>query len=82
MKIYLQLKRSGQEVNTNIYGQFIELAQNCINGGIYDPESQLSDQDGIRRDVVEKARFLAPPVLRFPGEPLCASIIGKTQYDR
>ncbi len=67
MKIYLQLKRSGQEVNTNIYGQFIELAQNCINGGIYDPESQLSDQDGIRRDVVEKARFLAPPVLRFPG---------------
>lgn len=55
------------EVNEMIYGQFIEHILNCIQGGVYDPENPLSDGEGIRTDVLEKLRELAPPVMRFPG---------------
>lgn len=67
MKTSVTLKATGHLINTNIYGQFIEHALNCINGGIYDPSSPLSGPDGIRKDVLEKAALLAPPILRFPG---------------
>ena len=67
MKTSVTLKATGHLINTNIYGQFIEHALNCINSGIYDPSSPLSGPDGIRKDVLEKAALLAPPILRFPG---------------
>lgn len=67
MSIILSLDAIGEHLDENIYGQFIELALNCIHGGIYDPESELADMDGIRKDVVEKVKELAPTVLRFPG---------------
>ncbi|MBQ8637705.1 MAG: hypothetical protein IJ468_00890 [Lachnospiraceae bacterium] len=54
-------------IDQNIYGQFIEHILTCINGGIYDPCSPLADETGIRADVLEKMKELAPPVLRFPG---------------
>ena len=67
MSIILSVDAVGEHLDKNIYGQFIELALNCIHGGIYDSESEFADTDGIRRDVVEKVKELAPPVLRFPG---------------
>ena len=50
-----------------LYGQFIEHIGRCINGGIFEPGSQLSDTNGFRRDVLEKVRELNPPLLRWPG---------------
>lgn len=67
MPIQVLLESLNGKVNENIYGQFIEQALNCINGGIYDPESNLADKNGIRKDVLEKIKEIAPPVLRFPG---------------
>ena len=55
------------KVDEKIYGQFIEHILTCINGGIFNPKSKFSDKNGIRNDVVEKAKELAPPILRFPG---------------
>ena len=55
------------QVSPFVYGQFIEYMGRCIEGGVYDPTSSLSRQDGIRADVLEKARDLAPTMLRFPG---------------
>ena len=54
-------------VSENIYGQFIEHLGDCINGGIYDGQNLLSDEKGIRLDVLEKVKKLSPPILRFPG---------------
>ncbi|NLZ52721.1 MAG: alpha-N-arabinofuranosidase, partial [Thermoanaerobacteraceae bacterium] len=56
-----------EEVNPMIYGQFIEFIENCIDGGIYDKGSRFSDEKGIRQDVLEKAKQLNPPILRWPG---------------
>lgn len=67
MSVKVQLEGLAGKVNENIYGQFIELVLNCIDGGVYDPGNPLSDEQGIRKDVVEKAKELAPPILRFPG---------------
>ena len=50
-----------------LFGQFIEYMGRDIEGGIYDPNSPLSDSNGIRQDVLEKAKELAPTMLRFPG---------------
>lgn len=39
----------------------------CIYGGIYEPESPLSDAHGFRKDVVDALRELDIPVIRYPG---------------
>ena len=57
----------GAAVSPMVYGQFIEHLLNCIDGGICDPASTFADADGIRLDVLEKAKSLHPPILRFPG---------------
>lgn len=57
----------GTAIDKKIFGNFIEHIEHCILGGVCDPGHPLSDEKGIRRDVLEKCRELAPPVLRFPG---------------
>ncbi len=63
----LTLGKSNGYASDLIYGQFIEHLGTCINGGVCDPASKFADANGIRTDVRELARKLAPPVLRFPG---------------
>lgn len=55
------------EISPYVYGQFIEYMGRCIDGGIYEEGSPLSDSRGFRKDVLEKTKELAPPMLRFPG---------------
>lgn len=50
-----------------IFGQFIEHFDNQIYGGIYDPESELSDEDGFRIDVLEALKEIKVPIVRWPG---------------
>lgn len=66
-KISVRFGVPGTAVSPMVYGQFIEHLLNCIDGGIYDPASTFADADGIRLDVLEKAKALHPPILRFPG---------------
>ena len=47
---------AGSPVNPMVYGQFIEHLLNCIDGGIYDPDSQFADAAGIRTDVLERRK--------------------------
>jgi len=51
----------------NIFGQFIEHFHRGIYGGVVDPGSSLSDENGFRRDVKEALRQLRTPVVRWPG---------------
>ena len=50
-----------------VYGQFIEHLGRCVDGGLYEPNSPLSDDRGFRTDVLELVRGLDVPLLRFPG---------------
>ena len=67
MAVNVVIKGVNGKINENVYGQFIEEVLDCIHGGIYAPDNILSDEEGIRSDVVEKVKELKPPVLRFPG---------------
>lgn len=50
-----------------IYGHFIEHFHRQIYGGVYDPGNPLSDEDGLREDVLDAMRRIHVPVLRWPG---------------
>lgn len=65
--IRIDTQTSLGKVSPGIFGQFIEYMGRDIEGGIYDPQSSLSDANGIRQDVLAKAKELAPTMIRFPG---------------
>lgn len=56
-----------REYNRMIFGQFIEHFHRQVYGGIFDPGSELSDEYGFRKDVIQALRDLRVPVVRWPG---------------
>jgi len=66
-KILVDLNRPVETVSPMIFGQFIEYLGRCIDGGIYEEGSPLSDENGFRKDVLQKVQDLNVPILRFPG---------------
>lgn len=66
-KVMIQLDRVCGEVDRKIFGHFTEHAFGNIYGGIYDPDSKFADEDGQRKDVLEKLKLVNVPLLRYPG---------------
>ena len=66
-EIRVNTAQSEGMVSPLIYGQFIEYMGRCIDGGIFEENSPLSDKRGFRLDVLEKVKELQPTILRFPG---------------
>lgn len=66
-KIKIDIDRKIGEINKNIYSNFTEHLGRCIYGGIYEPGSPLSDQDGFRKDVLEAVKGLNVSLCRYPG---------------
>jgi alpha-L-arabinofuranosidase len=54
-------------LDRGVFGGFVEHLGRCINGGLFDEGSRLSDNRGFRRDVLELLRPLKLSVLRWPG---------------
>ncbi len=67
MKLNINANRIIGKRDPMIYGQFIEHFHRQIYGGVYDPGSPLSDEDGLRTDVLAALRKIQVPVLRWPG---------------
>lgn len=67
MKTTINAKRIMGKRDRMIYGHFIEHFHRQIYGGVYDPQNPLSDEDGLRTDVLEAMRKIKVPVLRWPG---------------
>lgn len=67
MKLHVLEERVLGKRNAMIYGHFIEHFHRQIYGGVYDPENPLSDEDGLRTDVLDAMRRIKVPVLRWPG---------------
>ena len=65
--ISIDLNRPVEKVSPMVFGQFIEYLGRCINGGIYEEGSPLSDENGFRKDVLQNVKDLNTPLMRFPG---------------
>jgi alpha-N-arabinofuranosidase len=65
--IKVDLDRRVGSINRYIFGSFAEHLGRCIYGGIYEPGSALSDEDGLRTDVLNAICQLRIPIIRYPG---------------
>jgi alpha-N-arabinofuranosidase len=63
----IQTDRVLARASNRLGGFFLEKHHRCIEGGLYEPDSPLSDERGFRADVLETLRALRPGVVRFPG---------------
>lgn len=66
-RIKIDIDRTIGEVDSLIYGNFVEHLGRNVYGGIYDPDSPLSNEQGFRTDVIEATRDLNVSLLRYPG---------------
>ncbi|MFC1489735.1 alpha-N-arabinofuranosidase [Candidatus Latescibacterota bacterium] len=66
-RIKIDVEREIGEIDSKIYGNFIEHLGRCIYGGIYEPSSQFADADGFRTDVMDATKRLNVTQLRWPG---------------
>src|SRR5579871_1332321 len=66
-RLKIDTERVIGEIDPKIYGNFAEHLGRCIDGGIFDEKSSLSDTNGFRRDVLDAARKLHVTLLRWPG---------------
>jgi alpha-N-arabinofuranosidase len=65
--VTIDADRSLGTLDRNVFGGFVEHLGRCINGGIFEESSPLSDDRGFRTDVLELLRPLRMSVLRWPG---------------
>ncbi|MDR1279238.1 MAG: alpha-N-arabinofuranosidase [Opitutaceae bacterium] len=57
-------------IEPEIYGQYFEHVKEseaCIYPAVWDDRSALSDEKGLRKDVMAAAREMEVPVVRWPG---------------
>lgn len=66
-RIHVNPRRKIGDINKNIYGHFTEHAFRNIYGGLFEPDSHLSNATGHRNDVIELLKDVKTPVLRYPG---------------
>ena len=54
-------------IDPRVFGSFIEHLGRAVYGGNYEPTHPLADEQGFRRDVIDRVRELGVPVVRYPG---------------
>jgi alpha-N-arabinofuranosidase len=66
-RIKIDTERTIGTIDKKIYGNFTEHLGRCIEGGIFEENSPLSDSDGFRKDVLKAVADLHVTLLRWPG---------------
>src|SRR5437870_6568407 len=66
-RIKIDTDRTIGQIDKMIYGNFIEHLGRCIEGGVFQEGSPLSDANGYRKDVFEAVKGLQVSILRWPG---------------
>jgi alpha-N-arabinofuranosidase len=66
-RVKIDTERVISEIDPKIYGNFLEHLGRCIDGGVFEEMSPLSDANGYRRDVLEAAKKMRVTLLRWPG---------------
>ena len=54
-------------IDRRIFSGFLEHIGRAVYEGVYDPGNPLSDEQGIRRDVLHALKPLNMPLVRYPG---------------
>ena len=66
-RVKIDTERVIGDIDPKIYGNFAEHLGRCIDGGIFEEGSPLSDAKGFRKDVLTAAKDLNVTQLRWPG---------------
>jgi alpha-N-arabinofuranosidase len=66
-RIKIDIDRTIGKIDPKIYGNFVEHLGRCVYGGIYDENSPLCDEDGLRKDVLKAVKDLNVSITRYPG---------------
>ena len=66
-RVYIDSRRTLAPLDRNLFGSFLEHLGRAIYGGIYDPDSKLSDANGFRKDTLNEVKHLGVPIIRYPG---------------
>src|SRR5213076_3241797 len=66
-RVKIDTERVIGDIDPKIYGNFIEHLGRCIEGGVFEEKSALSDPSGFRKDVFDAAKKLNVTQLRWPG---------------
>ncbi len=66
-KIKIDRDRVIGDISPLLYGNFVEHLGRCVYSGIYEPGSPLSDEKGLRKDVMQAVKDLKVPIIRYPG---------------
>jgi alpha-L-arabinofuranosidase len=66
-RIKIDTDRVISDIDPMIYGNFIEHLGRCIDGGVFQEGSRLSDANGFRKDVLDATKNLNIGILRWPG---------------
>lgn len=66
-RIKIDTERVISDIDPKIYGNFLEHLGRCIDGGVFEEGSPLSDSHGYRKDVFDAAKKLNVGILRWPG---------------
>ena len=54
-------------IDKRVYGSFIEHLGRAVYDGIYQPDSEFSDEQGFRKDTLTLVKELNVPIVRYPG---------------
>ncbi|MDE2500451.1 MAG: alpha-N-arabinofuranosidase [Alphaproteobacteria bacterium] len=65
--IKIDTGRTRGAIDRKVFGNFIEHLGRCIDGGVFQEGSPLSDSEGFRKDVLAAAKKLDVSLLRWPG---------------
>ncbi len=66
-RVKIDTERVIGQIDPKIYGNFTEHLGRCIEGGIFEENSPLSDKNGFRKDVLKAVEDLHVTLLRWPG---------------
>ncbi len=66
-QILLDTNRTIAPISPWLFGGFVEHMGRCVYEGIYDPDSPLADERGLRTDVLDALREQKYTVMRYPG---------------
>lgn len=66
-KINVNKSNKISDIDNRIYGSFIEHLGRAVYTGIYQPNHELANEDGFRKDVIDLVKDLNVPIVRYPG---------------
>ena len=66
-KILVHKEFQKNQIDPRTYGSYVEHMGRVVYSGIYEPSHSSADENGFRRDVMEKVKEMGVTTVRYPG---------------